>query len=283
MSKQLSESRMTTGERQELGKLVRLRAKLAKDDADQRGAWLLANAEAKLAATYKMEDEAWAHITAAADRVVKEADAAIAKICRERGIPESFRPEIDLSWWERGENASRNRRAELRKVAETQVAAMVKEAKVEVEREEERQLTQLAATGLTSAEGAAFLANMPTAEALLPPLEVLTLGSGEVVMLDEPQSVTADRDRNAVVTVDRNCVADDGEAHKACANCGKALAPGHGRYCANACRQAAYRQRRRLLAPDCGTNNELGPSKDKATDLLGATPGFERKGQSDGR
>jgi predicted nucleic acid-binding Zn ribbon protein len=229
-----------------------------------------------------MEDEAWADITAAADQAVKEADAAIARICRERGIPENFRPEIHLSWWERGENACKIRRAELRKVAQTQVAAIVKEAKVEIEREQERQLTQLAVTGLTSAEATAFLGNMPSAEALLPPLEALSLSSGEVVMLGEPQSVTADRDRNAVVTVDRNGVADDVQGHNACVRCSKALAPGRGRYCSNRCRQATYRQRRRLQATGCGANNEPGAGNDKATARLGATSEFDAEGQSDG-
>ena len=265
MSTQLIQSQMTTGERQELGKVVRKRAKLAMHDAEQRGAWLLADAEAKLAATYKIEDEAWAQITAAANRAVEEADAAIARICRERGIPEKFRPEIHLNWWERAENASKNRRAELRKVAQTQVAAMVKEAKVEIEREEERQLTQLAATGLTSAEAKDFLVNMPSAEALLPSLEALTLGSGEVVMLEESQPVTADPGRNALVTVDRNGVTDGYQVHNSCACCGKALPPGRGRFCSNACRQAAYRQRRRPRMSDCGTKNEPATMNDKTT------------------
>src|SRR5262249_44599843 len=125
----LTASRMTSGERQELCKLVRLRAKLAEEDAESRGAWLLADAEAKLAARYKQEDEAWAEITAAAEKAVAEADAVIAARCRERGVPEDFRPSISVGWWSRGENASKDRRAELRKVAETQIAARVKEAK----------------------------------------------------------------------------------------------------------------------------------------------------------
>ena len=47
MSKHSSESKMTTGERQELGKVVRKRAKLAMHDAEQRGAWLPANGYAR--------------------------------------------------------------------------------------------------------------------------------------------------------------------------------------------------------------------------------------------
>ena len=99
-------SRMTAAERQELAKLVRLNAKVAKDDADARGKWLLADAEAKLSAVYKAEDEAWADITAEAKKAVAEADATIAALCRERGIPEDFRPALHLGWIGRGENAA---------------------------------------------------------------------------------------------------------------------------------------------------------------------------------
>jgi hypothetical protein len=48
--KQALASKMTTGERLELGKLIRVHAKVAHSDADHRGAWLLADVEAKLAA-----------------------------------------------------------------------------------------------------------------------------------------------------------------------------------------------------------------------------------------
>src|SRR5260370_37409515 len=119
MGKQaLAASKMTTGERQELGKLIRLRAKVAQKDAEGRRAWLLADAEAKLAAQYKFEDEAWADITAEAEKKVAEVNAAIAVRCRERGIPEDFQPSVHLDWFSRGENAFTKRRAELRKVAQ---------------------------------------------------------------------------------------------------------------------------------------------------------------------
>jgi hypothetical protein len=98
---------MTTGERQELGKLVRLRAKLAKDDAERRGAWLLADVEQKLAAIYKAEDAAWADVVAEAEKAVKQAGARIAAICWERGIPKGFRPSIHLGWCGAGRTAQK--------------------------------------------------------------------------------------------------------------------------------------------------------------------------------
>lgn len=230
---------MTTGERQELAKLVRLHAKNAKADAEARGAALLADAEAKLAAIYKAEDEAWADIIAEARKYLNEAQAQLAERCRACGIPDNFAPSLYFSWSSRGENSISGRRAELRKVAQTQVAARVKEASVAIDHEAERQLAQLTASGLTSMEARAFLDNMPDAEELLPVLGALELPSGQLLALEAPRPVTPavtddDSDRNAV-TADRN----------KCAHCGKPISAGRGRHCSSACRQAAYRLRRR--------------------------------------
>src|SRR5262249_28283275 len=156
--------------------------------------------EATLAATYKFEDEAWAHITAAAARVIQEADAAIAKICRERGIPEDFRPQITLGWHERGLNACKKHRAELRRVLETELAARVKEGKARSNRNPDAQLRQLISGSLTTEAAKAFLENMPTIEDLVMPIASLKLPSGEVFLLEDQQA------RNALVTPERNGV-----------------------------------------------------------------------------
>jgi hypothetical protein len=237
-------SRMTAAERMELGKLVRLNAKVAKDDAEARGKWLLADAEEKLAARYKAEDEAWADITAEVNRRVEEADAAVAAICRQRGIPEEFRPSIQWYFSGRGENASKERRAELRKVAQAQVAAVVKEAQVEIDRQAAQQLTQIAQAGLTSEEARAFIKEMPRPEELLPPLATLQLRNGQLVALEAPVAVTSVTPEvtpsNAPVTANRN----------KCAFCGQPFTPSRhdGKYCRPAGRVADYR--RRLKADD---------------------------------
>jgi hypothetical protein len=110
---------------------------------------------------------------------------------------------------------------------------MIQEAKLQIDREMERQLTQLTAGALTSAEARAFLENMPKAEELLPPLASLPLHSGERVELAEMETVTR-------VTGECNGVTAGCDT---CAHCGKELAAGRGRYCSGACRQAAYRKR----------------------------------------
>ncbi|MGH7170242.1 MAG: hypothetical protein ACRELF_15030 [Gemmataceae bacterium] len=228
-------SAMTAAERQELGKLVRLNAKVAKADLDGRAKWLLADIETKLAARYKFEDAVWADITAAAKKAVKDADAQIAALCRERGVPEQFRPSIDLCWFSRGENAVNSRRVEIRRVAQTTIAALLKEAQVEVDRHAAEQLTTIARDGLTSEAARDFIGAMPNPAELMPPLISLQLNDGEFVPLERDVTavtpVTAD---GGVVTVSRY----------RCANCGEPFTPRRtdGKYCGVACRVAHHRR-----------------------------------------
>ena len=230
---------MTAAERGELGKLVRLRASVARQDAEQRGAWLLADAEAKLARQFDREDALWKEAVQAAQEEVAHANAVIDQRCAEMGVPETFRPTLHSYFFPRGENASASRRAELRKVVRSQVEARVKEAKVEINREAERQLTQLAIGALTSDDARAYLEAMPGADELLPPIGTLQLTSGELVAL--PEDVTPEAERNAPVTAERNGAPE----RNGCAICGKEIARGGGLYCKPAHRQKAYRERQR--------------------------------------
>jgi hypothetical protein len=159
---------MTKAERDELAKLVRRREKLAKGDVDQVAAERLADFEQQMASIYApSDDDRWEEIHASARQVIREADEALAQRCRELGIHERFRPELGVHWHSRGENASRERRSELRAVAKTRIDAMAKAAKVEVERQSVAIQTELIAGALESEEARAFLASMPTAEALV--------------------------------------------------------------------------------------------------------------------
>lgn len=170
--KQESRERMTTGERAELAKLARLRARVARNDVDARIAVCLANFEAQIAAVYSKYDEHWAELTTEAEAIVKRVDAELAKRCRELGIPERFRPEFDLSWYRRGENATKDRRAELRLVAKSRLDAQARHAKVEIDRVEADIIGKIVEESLTSASAKALLQNMPTAERLMPELSL---------------------------------------------------------------------------------------------------------------
>jgi hypothetical protein len=173
---------MSKSERDDLARVVRLRAQVAREKVAQRELELLAGVEEQLAAGYQDDHELWADITKAAQNAVNEADAQIAEICRENGISEEFRPRLHLDWHRRGENASKERRAELRKVAQARIAAAGKAAKVALKGKEADLLTANIAGGLASDEARALLESMPTVEQLMPPIAVQELeGDGRLL------------------------------------------------------------------------------------------------------
>jgi hypothetical protein len=166
---------MTKTERDELRRIIAGREKLAKASIDQRKAELLADAEQQLATIYKFDDERWAEVTAAAEGAVKAADDYIARVCREQGIPEEFRPGLTIGWYGRGENAAAGRRAEIRKVVQTRLDASAREAKVAIETAALERREALALGALESAEARAFMESMPTVQQLMPRLNVREL------------------------------------------------------------------------------------------------------------
>ena len=180
--------KMSQHEYSELKALLRRREQVAKTRAKRRSAELLADVEAQLAAEYKVDDERWADINRAALAAVQQADAAIAERCRELGIREEFRPKLSLSWHSRGENALKDRRAELRKVAQTKIAAIEAQAIAEIERQSVEVQTQLVAGGLGSASAVAFLESMPGPDTLMPALTVGELKAQRALLSPERPS-----------------------------------------------------------------------------------------------
>jgi hypothetical protein len=176
---------MTKAEREELAKVARLRAKAARAGVEARQADLLADVERQLSAEFRRDHELWADITREAEQYVREADGRIAALCRERGVREDFRPGLVLQWYKRGENASKARRDELRRLAEARIEAAARTAKVAIQAKEAEVLTELVADGLDSDAARKFLASMPAPEQLMPSVNVAALDGG-------PQLLTAD-------------------------------------------------------------------------------------------
>jgi hypothetical protein len=174
----VTEQPMTRAERLELTKIVRQRAKLAKDEIAARQAQILADAEAALAARFKEEDAAWADITAHVRQYMAEIQEKINARCEEKGIPVNFRPGYAMAWLMRGENADPHRRAELRKVVQTQAEASAKAAKLEIDRQSVGIQEQLMAGGFETAEAREFLSSLPSATELMPALELPAIEGG---------------------------------------------------------------------------------------------------------
>jgi hypothetical protein len=164
---------MTSAERASLMVLARQREKVAIADAREYAATLLADFERKLATVYHPKDHPiWAKAHAEAKRVAAEAQAAMAVTFRELGVPEPWAPEINLGWYGRGENASAQRRTELRHVAQTETDRRLKAAEAAIKKASVEAQERILVAGLSSEAAHAMLATLPSPQQLLPALDL---------------------------------------------------------------------------------------------------------------
>ena len=80
---------MTRAERKELGRVARVRAKVAKSDVEAERSRLLADFEAQLAARYAVDDARWREVTEDATRAAAEADERWHQPAETRASPRS--------------------------------------------------------------------------------------------------------------------------------------------------------------------------------------------------
>jgi hypothetical protein len=168
--------RMTKGERDDLVRLVKQREKLAKSAAEQRSAMMLADFEREIAAIHTFDkNEVWRAAMAAGLEAAQKANEAVVAEASRLGIPPEFHPKIHWHWQSRGENAYRERRSELRKVAEAEIAAMEKTARVQIEARSIEAQTEIIANGLNSEAAIAFLEKLPPIETMMPALDPIMI------------------------------------------------------------------------------------------------------------
>lgn len=169
---------MTKGEREDLLRLVRGRERVLKSAAEQRSREMLAEFERQIARQYKFDtDEVWKAATESATAAIAAAQKTISERSKELGIPDEFAPRLAAGsiWLERGENALKQRREELRRVAKAEIAAVEHQARVEIERMAIEAQTEIIAHGLSSQASRAFLEALPTIEKLMPTLTFATI------------------------------------------------------------------------------------------------------------
>jgi len=172
-------SALSKSERDNLARLARQQGKVAKQMVAERQKALVADVEDQLAAEYRHDEDVWADITRQAQAEVAKADKKIADICKAWGIPEEMRPSLNLSWYKRGSSGSAERRAELRRLAFARIESAGQSAKVTIDQKVLTIETELVRDGLESAEAHAFLNSLPSAEDLLPRVDVGELDGRE--------------------------------------------------------------------------------------------------------
>ena len=188
---------MTKHEREDLQRLVRQREKVLKSAAKQRSAELIADFENQMGQEFSFDqDEVWERATKIAQAALAKANEQIAARCHEIGIPKRFAPRLDLSWYGRDENATKQRRDELRKMAETRVEAIERKAVTEIELSCLAAQEQIALSGLTTEAARQFVEALPKIEALMPRLTFAEVtGEAEPPVAEQLVSPNALRQR----------------------------------------------------------------------------------------
>ncbi len=189
---------ISRSEREDLQRLVRQREKVLKSAAKQRSAELLADFENQMGQQYSFDqDEVWDAAIKSVKPLVDKAQAQIAQRCRELGIPERFAPSVDLRWRARGyDNLIDKRKAELRKMATTQIEAIERKAIVQIETFCLDAQTSLAVSGLTSESAKSFVEALPSIDQLMQPLSLQEIaGDAEPPIAEQLVSPNALRQR----------------------------------------------------------------------------------------
>jgi hypothetical protein len=166
----MTEATMTNREREDLQRLVRQREKVLKSAAAERSAQLLADFENQMGAQYAFDDDdVWAEAKKVAQREVDKAQKIVAARCQELGIPAQFAPSLHLTWLHVGyDNILAKRKAELRRMAKSQIAALERQAVLQIEMGSVEAQTALAMAGLSSAAARQFVEKLPSVETLMP-------------------------------------------------------------------------------------------------------------------
>ncbi|TQX91295.1 hypothetical protein EQW76_00725 [Rhizobium sp. rho-13.1] len=164
---------MTRADRETLIKIARQRERLAKSEAKDRAAQLAADFEKQLDRRYQYDDnEIWSQAAKLAEEAIAGATAKITDECDRLGIPKEFAPSLNLNWYSRGRNASKEERAEMRRVAAKQIEAMQKAAMTAIERRSVETQEKIMVGGLSTTDARLFLDGMPTADSLMPAIGI---------------------------------------------------------------------------------------------------------------
>lgn len=168
----MSNETMTRADRETLVKIARQRERLAKTEADERAAHLVSDFELQLDREFSFdENEVWAAAMQSASAVIAEAKLKVATECERLGIPKEFAPDLNVYWHSKGQNASKRRQDELRRIAKRQIEAATKGARTQIERKSIETQERIMVGGLTADTAKQFLEAMPTAEQLMPPVK----------------------------------------------------------------------------------------------------------------
>jgi hypothetical protein len=210
---------MTNKDRDQLIRLARMRAKQAIREAEAREKILLAEVTDQLTVEFEAHDRLWADAVIIAEAAAAKANSHIRAVCADLGIPAKDAPALELGWHSRSSaNSDPRRRAELRKLAEARLTALTKTTKAAIGDKLLEVETELIAGSFETSKAKTFLAMMPTAEGLMPPLSIEDLGVKRWQPTDDTATklttplTPADRQRRQILRlIEGNPAASDHE------------------------------------------------------------------------
>lgn len=164
---------MSRTDRETLVKIARQRERVAKSEAKERAARLMADFEQMMDRRYRYdENDIWEKAVEIAHKTVVESNRQIAEECKRLGIPDQFAPKLSMGWASAGRNASKAERIEMRRIAQRELDAAEKAARTAIERQSVQTQEKIMIGGLTTESARQFLEAMPTAESLMPALSL---------------------------------------------------------------------------------------------------------------
>ncbi len=190
---------MTKAEREDLIKLINRREKARKSAVKQRSDELKADFENQMGQEFSFDqDEVWEQLAKDAEAFQRKIDQKMAVRCAELGVPKRFAPSFSVHWSGRGydNGGVERRKAELRRMAYTQIEAKAQKVNVQIEMDSVEAQTKIATSGLTSEAARTFIENLQPIEKLMPALSFFEVaGEAEPPIAEQLVSSNALRQR----------------------------------------------------------------------------------------
>jgi hypothetical protein len=161
---------LTKSEREELRRLLRARFKVLRADVAARQTELEAELADQIEAQFRVADKAYDDLMFKLKMIVDDANRQANDICRELWGREQWGEKTDRAIIGASpiDKPGRRERATLRNQGTADINRRVRAALVELERQENALLTDLAVTALESAEAQGFFAGIPSVSELVP-------------------------------------------------------------------------------------------------------------------
>lgn len=162
---------MSARERSDLQSLAKMNARVAKADVEAVVAARMSAFEREFRRQWSAQELQVEALLAEVGERVDAINAEIQQRCDAEGVRSELRPRM-LSLLVTSQYVSAEAKADMRRLARAELDAAGKRAKVEIDRQTASLCGDIIAAGLTSTEGREMLGRVPSAEALIPNLNV---------------------------------------------------------------------------------------------------------------